>query len=138
MKYKIDIETAERDFEEFCENWSIDDDIQSMKDEDRESFESQKAPILKAIRMGRLLINENKTLTYTVSDFSEKSGEEITIRRPKGSDFMNMDEYADKQSIRKVYGLISGMISHDVKYLSNLDGEDLKVLQSIATLFFQG
>jgi hypothetical protein len=81
-EFKIDKETAEIEFNNFCERWDIDNDIESLSDEDKTGFESQKSQIIKAIKKGRLSVNDDGTLNYTFSDFSEKlKGESITIKQ---------------------------------------------------------
>jgi len=137
--YVIDKETAEDEFNNFCDSWEIDNDLDSMDDEDKSGFESQKSQLIKAIRKGRLSVNENGSLNYTFSDFSEKNkGESITISRPKGSSYMEMDGFNDKQMIRKTYAVLAGMSGKEVRYFSNIDGVDLKALQAIITLFLAG
>lgn len=138
-KYKIDEKTAKIEFDNFCEMWNIDNDISAMDEDDKDSFESQKNIIVKALRQGRLIINrENKTLIYTVSDFSEKAGEELTIRRLKGSDYMAMDNYKEKELFHKNYSVIASMVARPISFISSLDFFDLKVLQACMILFSQG
>jgi hypothetical protein len=139
MEWKVDNETANAEFERFCDLWEIDSDIESMSNDDKSGFESQKSQLIKAIKRGRLSVNDDGTLNYTFSDFSEKNkGETITIKRPKGSAYMEMDGFNDKQMIRKTYAILAGMTGKAVSYYSNVDGVDLKALQAVITLFLAG
>ena len=139
MEIKIERKTAEIEFNDFCEMWDIDNDVSIMSEEDKEGFEKQKNTIIKAIMQGRLTINkEDRTLNYIVSEFSEKSGEELKIRRLKGADYMSMDNYKEKENVHKMYSVIGNMIGRDPKFISNLDGADSKLLQAIMILFIQG
>lgn len=138
-KFKIDKETAEDEFQRFCDDWEIDSDTSGMSEDDQTGFESQKSQIVKAIRLGRMIINNDRTLTYIFSDFSDKNkGEEIIIKRPKGSSYMEMDGFKDNQLIRKTYSVLAAMTGKEVRYFSNIDGGDLKPLQAVITLFLQG
>ncbi|WP_304333555.1 hypothetical protein [Brachyspira innocens] len=139
MEIKIERKTAEIEFNDFCEMWDIDNDVSIMSEEDKEGFEKQKNTIIKAIMQGRLTLNkEDRTLNYIVSEFSEKSGEELKIRRLKGADYMSMDNYKEKENVHKMYSVIGNMIGRDPKFISNLDGADSKLLQAIMILFIQG
>lgn len=139
MEIKIERKTAEIEFNDFCEMWDIDNDVSTMSEEDKEGFEKQKNTIIKAIMQGRLTINkEDRTLNYIVSEFSEKSGEELKIRRLKGADYMSMDNYKEKENVHKMYSVIGNMIGRDPKFISNLDGADSKLLQAVMILFIQG
>ncbi|MEI0698042.1 hypothetical protein R4K92_03795 [Brachyspira intermedia] len=139
MEIKIERKTAEIEFNDFCEMWDIDNDVSTMSEEDKEGFEKQKNTIIKAIMQGRLTINkEDRTLKYIVSEFSEKSGEELKIRRLKGADYMSMDNYKEKENVHKMYSVIGNMIGRDPKFISNLDGADSKLLQAVMILFIQG
>ena len=139
MEIKIERKTAEIEFNDFCETWDIDNDVSTMSEEDKEGFDKQKNTIIKAIMQGRLTINkEDRTLNYIVSEFSEKSGEELKIRRLKGADYMSMDNYKEKENVHKMYSVIANMIGRDPKFISNLDGSDSKLLQAIMILFIQG
>ncbi|MEI0797590.1 hypothetical protein R4Q14_04585 [Brachyspira intermedia] len=139
MEIKIERKTAEIEFNDFCEMWDIDNDVSIMSEEDKEGFEKQKNTIIKAIMQGRLTINkEDRTLNYIVSEFSEKSGEELKIRRLKGADYMSMDNYKEKENVHKMYSVIGNMIGRDPKFISNLDGADSKLLQAVMILFIQG
>lgn len=139
MEIKIERKTAEIEFNDFCEMWDIDNNVSIMSEEDKEGFEKQKNTIIKAIMQGRLTINkEDRTLNYIVSEFSEKSGEELKIRRLKGADYMSMDNYKEKENVHKMYSVIGNMIGRDPKFISNLDGADSKLLQAVMILFIQG
>ena len=40
--FLVDKETAELEFENFCEDWEIDDDLSDLKEEDVSGFNTQK------------------------------------------------------------------------------------------------
>lgn len=136
-KDKIDKITAEKDFYDFCEEWEIDYEIENMNEEDSEAFTEHKNKIVKAIKLGRMIFCRNEgTMKYIVSRYTEnKEGEEIIIKRPKGSSYMEMDNFKANSYIRKTYAILAGMTGKSVQFFAGLDGIDMKPLQSVMTLF---
>lgn len=136
-KYIIDKETAEDEFDRFCDAWNLDYDISEMDEDDAKGFNTQKKQIIKAIRQGFLCLNDdNLTLTYKFSEYSAKiKNEEVTIKLPEGNSYMDMDGWKTGQLIRKLYAVLGSMTGKPVRFFSNVNGVDLKPLQAIVTLF---
>jgi hypothetical protein len=139
-KNKINRETAVDSFEQFCDDWYISTDTSGMNEEDEAAFEKVKQQILTAIMDGRLIYNEDQTFFYTISGSLSKDlvGQVLTVKRPMGDGYMEMDKYKDGKNIKKMYSLLGSMISHGVPFIVRLDGIDLKILQAVQTLFLQG
>ena len=138
-KYKIDEKTAEIEFNNFCEMWSIDNDTNEMNEEDKANFEKQKSILVKAFRKGRLILDrENRSLIYTISEHSEKAGETIVLKGMKGSDLMAADRYKKDDSVHQVQAVIASIARLPVSYISSLDMRDVIVLQTCMILFSQG
>ena len=138
-KYKIDEKTAEIEFNNFCEMWSIDNDTSEMNEEDKAGFEEQKSILVKAFRKGLLILDrENRSLVYTISERSEKAGERIILKGMKGSDLMAADRYKENDSMHKTQAIIASMSNVPTSYISSLDMSDLNVLQACTILFMQG
>ena len=138
-KYKIDEKTAEIEFNNFCEMWSIDNDTNEMNEEDKANFEKQKSVLVKAFRKGLLILDrENRSLVYTISERSEKAGEIVKMKGMKGSDLMAADRYKENDLVHKTQSVIASMANVPVSYISSLDMSDLNVLQSCMILFTQG
>ena len=135
-KFVFDRETAEAEFERYCEANDIDCDIDGMSDEDRKGFEPIKKRFVKACMQGRVKVNGTE-LIYTVSDFSPSPfrGEEVAIKRSGGKSFMEMDNYKETQSIRKMNGFMSAMTGKEPIFFAKIDGKDWLFFKDIATLF---
>jgi hypothetical protein len=136
-KYKFDKETVERDFERFCLDWDIDDEIDEMDEEDRNDFKNIKRRITRVMRLGRLVYNEDETFTYYFMKPPAK-GEEgrlVSFKRPQGGDYLAMDRYKEKESIHKLHAVIAGLIKMPTAYVSRIDDVDLKVFKAIVNLF---
>ena len=132
---KINQETAEQEFERFCDDWELDSDVSAMSEEEKEDFAGLKSKIVRAIKKGRLSFDDGK-LNYTISDKSEnKSGEKLVISRPKGHTYMDMDKHKDREGVHKTYTVLAGMTGKSARYFSGLDGIDLKPLFAVVTIF---
>jgi hypothetical protein len=132
----IDNETAELEFLRFCEGWEIETDKSAMKEEDQIGFEIQKSQFIRAVKKGRLIYNEDESLTYKFSNKVEKyAGKELIIKRPQGNAYIGMDRFKDQQTMHKAFSILATMTGHAIEYFSNIDGIDIKALQSIAILF---
>jgi hypothetical protein len=134
-KDKIDRKIAEAEFFSFCEANDIDYDVDSMTDDDRESFEPIKRRFIKACRQGRVIVEDRKII-YTLSNFTVKEFQDpVEIERPNGHAFIAMDGYKETQSIHKLNGFISSMTGKETKYFSKIDGNDWLFFRDMATLF---
>ena len=134
----IDIETATDEFMRFCDAWEIDFESTTMSEDDKKDYEPLKSKIVKSIMMGRLCINDDENLEYTISEKTKnknKSGQKITISRPDGATYMAMDRYKDGQSIHKMNAILASMSGKTPEFFSDVDGIDLKPLHAIINLF---
>jgi hypothetical protein len=129
-EYKVDRETAERDFETFAEEWGIDTDLEDMDEESRDGFEQHKRRIVRAIMSGNAVVDGHK-LSYTPLGDSD----EITFKRPKGRALLAMDNAKESQHMRKMFEFLGSVTGQAPKVFSNMDGRDLKLCSSVASLF---
>jgi hypothetical protein len=134
-KPKIDRETAEKEFESFCEENDIGYDTDGMSDQEKADFEPIKNRFIKACMQGRLF-RAGLVLKYTPTEFTKPEFREpVEIKRPDGHAFMAMDGYKETQSAHKLQGFISAMTGREVKYFSKIDAKDWLFFRDIATLF---
>ena len=133
---KIDKETAEAEFDLFCDNNEIEHDEAAMNDDEKDSFSAIKKRFIKACMAGRVEV-EGTSLKYTVSSFAPEgfAGNVLTIKRPGGHAFAAMDGFKDDRSISKQIAFMSAMTGREMKYFSKIDGSDWKFIQDISTLF---
>jgi hypothetical protein len=133
-KFKIDRETAEKEFIRYCDSNEIEHGESAMSDEEKESFNEIKERFIRCCQEGRVEV-DGTSVKYTVSAFSEKgfSGDIVIIKRPIGQAFSAMDGF--KESVHKLHGFMSSMTGKDVKYFSKIDIADWKFFNAIASLF---
>lgn len=139
--YVIDYDTALDEFDRFCDAWELDNEESMMDEEEKIDFGRLKSQIIKAIRKGRLCMNEDETLEYTISEKTrneKKQGQKLIIKRPCGATYLAMDKYKDGQGVHKFNAILGEMTSHASQYFSDFDGIDLKPLQAVVSLFLAG
>jgi hypothetical protein len=135
-KSVIDRETAEAEFERYCDANEIDCDMDGMNDDEKKDFEPIKKRFIKACMQGRAKV-DGMDLEYTVSKFSKPPfcGQKITVKRSGGQSYMGMDGYKDTHSIHKIHGFLSAMTRQETSFFAKIDGQDWKFFRDIATLF---
>jgi len=132
----IDRQTAEKEFDRYCEANDIDCDIAGMTEDERKDFEPLKKRFVKACMQGRVKV-DGIDLKYTISKFTAApfKGQEITIKRSGGQSFMGMDGFKDTQSVHKMNGFLSAMTGQEISFFAKIDGSDWMFFRDIATLF---
>lgn len=135
MSDKLAPEVAESEFSRFAESWELDDDVTSMEEEDRESFNTLKRRLTRAIRNGRLRVEDDSTLKFTLIDPKIPEIPEITFKIPTGSAVLAWDKYKERQAIHKLNAFMGEMSGQSPTLFAGMDGRDLKIAQAIAQLF---
>lgn len=129
---KVDAESANMEVDRFLEEMDIESDRGGMDEEDRAGFDNARATIVRAIRRGRLVINDSGEPVYTPA--SVDTGP-ITFHEPTGAAFMEMDRRKKGQDVSKMYAIMAGMTKQHAKVFSDMRNRDLKVCQAVTTLF---
>ncbi len=132
MTKKMPKDMAEDEFHRFTEAMDLEFDVEEMDDKDREAFENHKKVMIKALRDGSLVINENGEPTYTLK--KSKTPTTLTFREPRGSSFIAMDG-KKMGDVGKMYACMADMTGVHQSTFSNAHYRDLKVMQTITTLF---
>jgi hypothetical protein len=125
---------AEQEFNNYCDANEIDRELENMEDEDRDAFIKIKKRFMKAVKEKRVVVDGVKLL-YTVSKFSPSRGQQFTISRPTGKDFMAMDGFKDTQQMNKFNGFIASIAGTERSAVARLDIADRQFLHDIGTLF---
>jgi tRNA(Ile)-lysidine synthase TilS/MesJ len=129
------ISLAEQEFINYCEANGFDYAEDDMKEEDRESFMKIKKRFMRAVNEKRLVM-DGKKLVYTVSAESPSAaGQELTIRRPIGKDFIAMDGFKETQQMQKLNAFCASFAGVEKSFVARLDIADRQFLEDIATLF---
>jgi hypothetical protein len=136
QKYKIDLETADAEFQRYCESNDFETDETAMSDEEKVSFVDIKKRFIKCCQEGRVEV-DGMNLKYTVSKLSPEgfAGDVVTIKRPGGNAFAGMDNFKDRESVHKLHGFMSAITGKEIKYFSKVDIADWKFFQAVSSLF---
>jgi hypothetical protein len=129
---KIAKEVAEAEFLRFIEAMDLDADTTDMSEEDVKGFNNLKAPLIKAIQKGNLVVNESGEFVFTPT---KGDGKSIVFKEPTGSSLQAQDKRKSAETYARLYLTMGDMTGMPASYFSSCHWRDLKVMTSIVTLF---
>lgn len=132
MTYKIDEETAVDEFDRFAEEMDLDTELRGADDDDRNQFEKMKWRIVRAIRTGSLIINENGEAIYTPQ--KSKYDQPLHFRERTGASAMAADGPKKGRDVAKSYAMMADLAQVEPKTFAKLVGVDIKVCEAIFSL----
>jgi len=135
-KITMSEELAEAEIRRWAEMHDIDLTTQDANGE--EVFDAVGVrKLVKAIQQGRLVVNDEGNLDYTISKNSPEgiAGEKITIKPATAASYMAMDTYSDAQSVHRTLAVAAGMTGKTVNWLGKLANYDYKILVRIVSFF---
>jgi hypothetical protein len=134
----VDQETAQREFDAFCEDWGLDNDLDAMNEEDRESFKTQAKPILQAYMYGALISEESDEgdvmLTYTLTK-PVKGLDVLKFKLPEGVAYLKMIQSDKDTNFKALFNFLGHISGTAPRALAKIKGRDLKFATGLATLF---
>lgn len=138
--FSVDAETAEAEFYRFAEAWQIDVFADTMSDEQEEEFLELKRKIITPLRRGSALVDESGDIIYTLQKpFKNSDGaitlEKFHLKRPAGRHWSAMDGIGNTKSIKKMMSFYAAVLGVTPATLNKLDGLDMRIIQSVYTLF---
>jgi len=131
---KVAYEVAEQEFESFAYAWRLDIDTETMTGEDAEDFETSKRKIVRQIVMGNAAVNEEGNIIYKLFE-PVGTLEEITMTRPRGRAWLNMDRSKADKNVTKFTEVICSGIGQIQTIVARMDGIDVKFLHAVYGLF---
>lgn len=129
--YNIDQETAEAEFQRFIDENEIDADEQYMDAEDLKAFNKQKRRLVRAIRDGSLVIDEEGRPVYTPQVAASTTHNPLTFRQRSGASLMASDMKKSGHDVGKTYAIMADMTQREAKVFAGLVGRDIKVCEAI-------
>lgn len=129
---KIAADVAEAEFQKLCDLRRLDIDPDGMNAEEVESFGKLKSVILKALRAGSLIVNDDGSCVYTPPVPSAKS---LTFYRATGASFMAMDTVAKGKEMGKMVAVITDMTRSNPGDVSKLEAPDFAFCSKLVNLF---
>ena len=131
----IDMETAVSEFDRFAAAWRLDSDVDSMEEEDRQSFEGQKRKLVAELMAGRLSVTDTGELDYVAARPNIDSAATIHFNFPTGAAMVAWDKFKDRQNMGKMNAWLGSVTKQPPVVFATMDGADLKVCQAVAVLF---
>ncbi|MCH9712765.1 MAG: hypothetical protein K0U20_09095 [Proteobacteria bacterium] len=131
---KVDIKSAEVEFERFVEAMDLDVDTADMDTEDLTAFKKTKNRLIRAIQKGSLVFNEDGEAVYTPVNAKSKHTEAITFHERTGASLMAMDSKKKGHDVAKTYAVLGNMTGLHQSTFAGLVGIDVKICEAIFAL----
>lgn len=130
--FRLDQETAEHEFERFLDAMDILADEGDMGEEDLTSFRAQKTRVIRALRQGHLVINDNGEAVYT--PHRTEGVDPLTFHERTGASIMAMDGKKKGEDVRKMYAVMGDLCKVEPGLFSQLRGADIKTCEALFAL----
>lgn len=131
---KVAADAAEVEFRAWLDAmglaYKVDDP--KMTQEDRESLEKNKLPIIDAISFGRLFRNDNGEFVFTPQIGNK---EPITFFEPDGACIMAMDRHKKGEDVHKTYSVLAALTQQNETRFTSMKNRDLVVCNAIFGFF---
>jgi hypothetical protein len=123
---------AEDEFARFASEMDLDLSVERMDAKELDEFKSLKRVVIRALELGRLIIDESGQPVYTPQVGDKKP---ITFFEPDGAVLMSADKKKAGENVAKTYTAMGAMTKTSADRFANMKGRDLKVCQALYLLF---
>lgn len=131
---KVGLEVAEAEFERFCEEMGLEFNVDKMDAEDKTAFTKNRDRIVRAIRYGHLVVNDDGEPTYTPWRAKSTYQTPITFGERTGATLLVTDQKKKGRDAAKTYAILGDLTGLPDTTFSKLAGEDIKVCESLMQL----
>lgn len=128
-------EVAKAAFESFVEAFDLDINPEGMDAEDRKSLDNERRVFLRAVRQGRLVVDDAGQPIYTPVKGNEKP---VTFHEYTGASLMEMDRAKKDHDMKKSTLLLAAITKESPARFANMKARDLKVCQAILGFLLGG
>lgn len=128
-------ELAEQEFNKWAEMANI--DVSAFGDEEAGAFQKAKQRISSAFKKGALILNDDGTLEYEISQASPAgyAGDKVKISQLNGRAWLAADKYKAEEQIHKLIAVASAITGKDTGWFANLASGDFLIFTNIVSLF---
>lgn len=130
---KVGQEVAEEEFMRFVDLMALDIDPSTLGDEDKAGLALNKGRIIRAIKNGSLVINENGEPIFT--PIRSAKTHPITFYEPTGAAIKEMDRKKLGADVAKLFVVMANVTKTNEVVFSNLRMGDLNVCMAITLLY---
>lgn len=135
MDYKLDVKTAQEEFETLCEVMEVDADPQDLSEEEEASFSGIRRTLIKGIRLGRVALQPDETIVFTQK---YNGGGTVTMTPSTGAVKQAVDSVKAGRLVGKSFAMLGAACGCDAKVFANMHDRDLKFIESAFVLFLNG
>lgn len=128
---KVGVEVAEQEFDRWVEAMDLDLDTAAMDAEDLTAFNKQKRRLIKAMRRGSLVINENGEAEFTPQNENTRNKDTLTFHERTGASLMAMDGKKKGHDAAKTYAIMADICKTHPSTFAGMVGEDVKVCEAL-------
>ena len=129
---KVALKAAEKEFERFVTSMDLAVDTEGMDAEDKKDFTDHRDIVVRGIREGSVVINDNGELVFTPQ---RSEGEDaITFHEATGATLMAMDKRKANEDMRKLFASMAETTHTHSSLFSKMKMSDLKVCMAAFTL----
>jgi len=130
--FTVGKDVAESEFNRFGEAMDLDFDTTRMDEEDQKTFAKQKGLFIRAVRLGRLIVDKDGQPVYAPQVGDVKS---IVFYEPDGACLMAIDEAKKNHDVAKSFKIMRSVTRQPDVVFSKMKNRDLKVCQAVINLF---
>lgn len=127
---KVAAEVAEEEFDRWAE--AMDLEVEGLDSDDLQSFNQQRAKIVRAIRKGHLVINDEDLAVYT--PWKSTYDKPIVFHERTGASLMAADHAKKDANVAKMYAILADMTRTNAPLFASLKGPDIKVCEALFAL----
>lgn len=131
---KVDIDSANSEFDRFVDCMDLDLDTSGMDSEDLTQFTKLKNRIIRAVQKGSLKFNESGEAIYQPQNKKSKYQESMTFHERTGASLMAMDGKKKNYDVSKTYAVMADMCKVHPNVFAGLVGIDVKVCEALFAL----
>lgn len=132
--FAIDQETAEAELERWAEAMDLYFEDGNLSDEDRQALHKQKSKLIRALRLGTLVITDEGEARYAPQNKKSSHQEPIVFHERTGGSLMAIDGKAKNQDVKKMYAMMAELTGLPPKTFAGLVGIDIKTCEAIFVL----
>lgn len=135
MADQVSKEVAEAEFERFCDEMGLDVDTSVMDDDDKKGIAVARGRFVKAVRAGRLSVDDEGVPTFIVKGADGDDPIEVTFPEPRGAALLASDRGKKGHDVAKMFLLMAQLTGKEAKFFSDMRQRDLSVCMAITNLF---
>ena len=126
---KVARAVAEAEFERMCAAHRIEHDAERDEAEQKE-WDDMKAPIVRMLMRGSLIVGENGNPTYT-----PPSGDPLTFHKATAASWIALETYGVGKNISNMIAAMAELTHTDRSSIARLEAADWQACTKVTTLF---